>query len=89
MHQSDKVVFEHPGHRCCRHRGCQVRRGLETFRQEVEEGIFPQEEHSPYKMPAEEEKRFKRLLAKVGDGSKYLRGDNGGTGGSGVMIDVV
>ena len=45
----------------------QVRQGLETFRQEVEEGVFPQEEHSPYKMSANEEESFQRLLAKVGD----------------------
>lgn len=45
----------------------QVRRGLEKFRQEVEEGVFPQEEYSPYKMSANEELSFQRLLAKVGN----------------------
>lgn len=51
----------------------QVRQGLETFRQEVEDGIFPQEEHSPYKMSSEEEKSFHRLLAKVSCYKKKLR----------------
>lgn len=38
---------------------------METFRQEVEQGSFPQEQYSPYKMSAEEEKTFEELLAKV------------------------
>lgn len=42
-----------------------MRRGLDTFRQEVEDGVFPQAQHSPYKMPAGEEQAFQRLLAKV------------------------
>ena len=43
----------------------QVRRGLENFRQEVEDGVFPQAQHSPYKMSAGEEQAFQRLLEKV------------------------
>lgn len=43
----------------------QVRRGLEMFRQEVEDGVFPQDQYSPYKMSLEEEEAFHRLLAKV------------------------
>lgn len=43
----------------------QVRRGLDAFRQEVEDGVFPQAQHSPYKMPAGEEDAFQQLLAKV------------------------
>lgn len=43
----------------------QVRRGLERFRQEVEEGSFPQEQYSPYKMSGDEEETFRKLLAKV------------------------
>ncbi|CAB1115813.1 unnamed protein product [Ectocarpus sp. CCAP 1310/34] len=64
-------MLQHPHHaqfvpRFCKNYasvGEEVRRGLENFRREVEGGVFPQEEHSPYKMPAGEEEQFKRLLA--------------------------
>ncbi|CAM9307868.1 unnamed protein product [Sphacelaria rigidula] len=65
-------MLQHPHHaqfvpRFCKNYanvGEEVRRGLETFRQEVEQGSFPQEQYSPYKMSAEEEKTFEELLAK-------------------------
>ncbi|CAM9867942.1 unnamed protein product [Ascophyllum nodosum] len=65
-------MLQHPHHaqfvpRFCKNYanvGEEVRRGLEAFRKEVECGSFPQERHSPYKMAAQEEEAFQRLLAK-------------------------
>ncbi|CAM9237209.1 unnamed protein product [Discosporangium mesarthrocarpum] len=65
-------MLQHPHHaqfvpRFCKRYasvGEEVRQGLERFREEVETGVFPQEEYSPYKMCPEEESRFKHLLAK-------------------------
>lgn len=65
-------MLQHPHHaqfvpRFCKNYasvGEEVRRGLERFRQEVEEGSFPQEQYSPYKMSGDEEETFRKLLAK-------------------------
>eukprot|EP00903_Cladosiphon_okamuranus_P014288 g13271.t1 len=65
-------MLQHPHHeqfvpRFCKSYasiGDEVRRGLDAFRREVEDGVFPQAQHSPYKMPAGEEEAFRRLLTK-------------------------
>ncbi|CAM9182561.1 unnamed protein product [Choristocarpus tenellus] len=65
-------MLQHPHHaqfvpRFCKRYanvGEEVRRGLEQFREEVETGVFPEEQYSPYKMCAEEELQFNSLLAK-------------------------
>jgi len=43
--------------------GALTRNGLEAFRREVKEGLFPSQEHSPYAMPEQEVKAFQRALA--------------------------
>ncbi|CAM9614201.1 unnamed protein product, partial [Pylaiella littoralis] len=66
-------MLQHPHHgqfvpRFCKSYasvGDEVRRGLENFRREVEGGVFPQEKHSPYKMPPGEEEAFLLLLRKA------------------------
>mmetsp|Transcript_21642 Transcript_21642/g.31352 ORF Transcript_21642/g.31352 Transcript_21642/m.31352 type:complete len:187 (-) Transcript_21642:71-631(-) len=44
--------------------GHYITKGLEEFRRDVEEGIFPSEEYSPYVMTEEEKGAFDLLLAK-------------------------
>ena len=42
--------------------GLQINDGLAQFKKEVEEGVFPGNDYSPYKMSEEEEANFDRLM---------------------------
>jgi len=44
--------------------GLQINDGLAQFKKEVEEGVFPGNDYSPYKMSEEEEANFDQLLSK-------------------------
>ena len=44
--------------------GEQIRRGLEQFKEEVEEGQFPSHKYSPYVMSNEELAAFDAMMAK-------------------------
>eukprot|EP00468_Gymnochlora_sp_CCMP2014_P007280 CAMPEP_0167754420 /NCGR_PEP_ID=MMETSP0110_2-20121227/8257_1 /TAXON_ID=629695 /ORGANISM="Gymnochlora sp., Strain CCMP2014" /LENGTH=310 /DNA_ID=CAMNT_0007640291 /DNA_START=165 /DNA_END=1097 /DNA_ORIENTATION=+ len=48
--------------------GDEIKMGLESFKQEVEEGVFPSlETHSPYKMSKKEESLFMKMLEEDAD----------------------
>lgn len=42
--------------------GDAIRSGLEAYKKDVEEGTFPSEAYSPYKMPKDEEDAFHALM---------------------------
>jgi len=44
--------------------GLHINDGLAQFKKEVEEGVFPGNDYSPYKMSEEEEANFDQLLSK-------------------------
>jgi len=44
--------------------GLQITDGLAEFKKEVEDGVFPGEEYSPYLMSEEEEAKFDEILSK-------------------------
>ena len=56
--------------------GLHIDDGLAQFKREVEEGAFPGEEYSPYKMSEDEEALFGELTLKDGPG----RRESGGVG---------
>jgi 3-methyl-2-oxobutanoate hydroxymethyltransferase len=65
-------MTSHPHHEAFVPRFCKryaqlgdaIRSGLEAFKKDVEEGTFPSEAYSPYKMPKEELDAFLTLMAK-------------------------
>jgi len=63
-------MMQHPHHAqfvpkfCKRYAnvGNEIRIGIEAFKAEVESGIFPSEQYSPYEMPQAEQEKFEELL---------------------------
>lgn len=64
-------MLQHPHHAqhvpkfCKRYAdvGNAIRKGLESFREDIEQSRFPTEEYSPYKMSLEEEEKLHQLVA--------------------------
>lgn len=44
--------------------GHTIQEGLQEYKRDVESGVFPGDEYSPYKMKASEQEEFARLLAR-------------------------
>lgn len=55
--------------------GIQINDGLAQFKKEVEDGVFPGAEYSPYKMNAEEEARFDEVLLKDANDENKLKSE--------------
>lgn len=82
-------MMSHPHHNEFTPRFCKkyanvggaIRLGLDDFRREVEEGVFPSKLHSPYKMPKVAEEEFLELVARRNGGGRvtgaaFVKGQN-------------